>query len=161
MSESLLTDPVVVDGSVGPKTTNTAITGRKISLKNALKFTAIIHLTQAVGHATVITPKQSQDVAGTGVKVLANNVFIAANEDVAASDAIVWKTPATSYTVAADVKSKIVMIEIPTQFLDMANGFDCISIDIGASAQATNFASILYVVDYRQSGLPKPTTYTD
>lgn len=68
--------------AVEPKTTNAAITGAYVSLKNVNTATIIVNLTQAVGHATVVSLYQAQDVSRTGAKALSNNVPVWANEDV-------------------------------------------------------------------------------
>lgn len=41
--------------TVEPKTTNATITGAYVSLKNVIRGAVVVNLTQAVGHATVIS----------------------------------------------------------------------------------------------------------
>src|SRR5512139_2770662 len=80
-----------------PRTTNGGFTTDAVSLKNTLKAWLIVHLTQAVGHATAITPRQATDVA-IGTNAVIPAVPIWADEDVAASDALVEQTAAANYS---------------------------------------------------------------
>jgi hypothetical protein len=138
----------VVQG-IQPRTTNGGFTGSYVSLKNALKVWIVVNLTQAVGHATTLTPTQASAVAGTGAKALTNNVNIWANEDTAASDTLVKQTSAKNYSVTADVKNKQVIFEIDPHGLDVANDFDCITLVCADSSQATNIASVTYFIEQK------------
>lgn len=138
--------------AVEPKTTNTAITGAYVSLKNVNTATVIVNLTQAVGHATVISLYQAQDVSGTGAKVLSNNVPVWANEDVSSVDSLIRKADGVSYTVANTAKNKQVVFHIDPAKLDVNDGFTCLNVRIGASTQATNFSSAEYILDSKYSG---------
>jgi hypothetical protein len=140
-------NPVV--RAVAPVTTNTGITGDYISMKNVIRAYIVVALTQAVGHATGIDPVQATAVAGTAVKAFAKTLPIDANEDCAASSVLVAKTPAVTYNVAADVKTKIVIFKIDAEKLDVANGFDCIGVTVDDSSQASNIASINYILEMR------------
>lgn len=135
---------------IQPRTTNGGFTSDWISLKNVKRAYVIVELTQAVGHATLLTVNQATAVAGTGSKALTNNCRVWANEDVAASDTQVRKTDAKNYAVAADIKNKQVIFDIdPAECLDLAGEFDCVSITAADSAQATNFASITAVLEMK------------
>lgn len=139
-----------------PRTTNVAITSTNtnyVSLKLALKASLLISLTQAVGHATVITLRRATGVGGMGAApvgdaaVLAAAVRIWANEDADASDALVAQTAATSYTVTDDIKKKVVVVEFDPQHLDPTEaGYDCVGFTVGDSSQATNFISAVWVL---------------
>ena len=112
MSYSFVEEYKVVDATAGPVTTNGGVTSDWVSLKNAHKAVISLQFTQAVGHATVITLRQAQAVAGIGAKDLAANVPIWANEDTAGDDTLVRKPDGVAYTLAADVKKKQVIIEV-------------------------------------------------
>jgi len=150
--------PVV---GAAPATTNGGITASYISLKNAQKAWIVVVLKQAVGHATAITPKQATAVAGTGAKNFEKDLEIWANEDVATSDALIQKAAAKSYTVANTAKNKLVVFAIDPAKLDTANGFDCIGVSIADSGQATNLASVLYLVESRYPGATAASFATD
>lgn len=139
-----------------PQTTNTAINSKYVSMKNGIVAFVIVHLTQAVGHATPISLYQAQDISGTNAKALVSTIPIWANEDTAAGDALARKTDGVSYAVAADVKNKTVVFQIEANRLDINNGFTTIQARIGASAQASNIASVEILVDnkYEQTTPP-------
>ena len=138
--------------AVEPKTTNAAITGAYVSLKNVNTATIIVNLTQAVGHATVVSLYQAQDVSGTGAKALSNNVPVWANEDVTSGDSLIRKADGVSYTVANTAKNKQVVFHIDPAKLDINESFTCLNVRIGASTQATNFASAEYILDSKYAG---------
>lgn len=138
--------------AVEPKTTNAAITGKYISLKNVINATVIVNLTQAVGHATVVSLYQAKDISGTGAKTLSNNVPIWANEDVSSGDSLIRKTDGTSYTVANTAKNKQVVFHIDPAKLDLNNGFTCLNVKIGASTQATNFVCAGFILYSKYAG---------
>ena len=148
----------IVSLSQGPVTTNGAITTDVVSLKNAIKATVIVDLTQAVGHASVITLKQATDVAaGTNADGPASRIW--ANEDVAASDTLVAQTAALSYTVTNNVKKKQVVFEVDPASL--TDGYDCIYFTIGDSSQATNFANITALIETNYQRATPPAAITD
>lgn len=147
-----------------PATTNGGWTSGYVSLKNAKKVTFLVNMTQAVGHATALTPKQATAVAGTSAKGLTNACEIWANEDTAASDALVRQTAATSYTVSADVKNKTIIFEIePSICMDInaSTPFDCVALTSADSSQATNFASVTAIIEMRYKQATPPTAVTD
>ena len=127
---------------IEPKTTSSAITCDYVSVKNAASVRITVNLTQAAGHATAITPKRATAVDGTGVTTFSRSMRIWANEDTAATDTLVAQTAATSYTVAADVKNKMVVFEIDVR--DFGEAYDVLGCAIAASSEATNFASVTY-----------------
>ena len=135
-----------------PKTTNAAITSNYITLKNAVTATVVINLAQTVGRTTQISLYQAQDIEGTGAKPLANDVPILANEDVGASDTLVRQADGVSYTVANTAKNKQVIFHIDPAKLDINNGFTCLNVRVGASSQATNFASGEFILENKYAG---------
>jgi hypothetical protein len=135
-----------------PVTTNGGVTCDYISMKNVIRAYIICTLTQAVGHATGIDPIQATAVAGTGAKAFAKTLPIWANEDVAASDALVKKTAAVTYNVTNDIKNKKVIFQIDADKLDVANSFDCIGVTVDDSSQATNLVNVEYVLEMRYPG---------
>lgn len=138
--------------AVEPKTTNTAITGAYVSLKNVIRGAVVVNLTQAVGHATVISLYQAKDVSGTDAKPLTNSVPVWANEDVSLGDSLVRKTDGVSYTVGNTAKNKQVVFHIDPARLDVNDGFTCLNVRIGASTQATNFACAEFILDSKYAG---------
>lgn len=138
--------------AVEPKTTNTAITGTYVSIKNVINATVVVNLTQAVGHATEISLYQAKDVSGTDAKLLTNNVPVWANEDVSLGDSLVRKSDGVSYTVEDTAKNKQVVFHIDPARLDVNDGFNCLNVRIGASTQATNFVCAEFILDSKYAG---------
>jgi len=147
----------IVTGSA-PVTTNGGVTCDYISMKNVIRAYIILTFTQAVGHATGIDPVQATAVAGTGAKAFAKTLPIWANEDTAASDALVKKTQAVTYNVAADIKGKKVIFQIDAEKLDVNNSFDCIGVTVDDSLQVTNLVNVEYVLEMRY---PQNSVITD
>ena len=133
--------------AINPKTTNGALTGDYISLKNAKRAWIVLNFTQAAGHATAITVEQATNVAAGGTKAIATVVPIWANEDTAATDTLVRQTDAVAFTVANNIKNKQVVFQIDPSTLDIAGGFDCITVKTAASSETTNFVSAIYIID--------------
>lgn len=138
--------------AVEPKTTNAAITGDYVSLKNVITGTVVVNLTQSVGHATQILLYQAKDVSGTGAKPLTNSVPVWANEDVSLGDSLIRQTDGISYAVANTAKNKQVVFHIDPARLDVNDGFTCLSVRIGASTQVTNFACAEFILDSKYAG---------
>jgi len=138
-----------------------AITGAYVSLKNYAKAYVIVHINQAAANTVAISVEQATTVAGGGSVVITKAVPIWADLDEAASDALVRATDAVNYTTDAGVKHKVIVFEIDPALLNVAGGFDCITVKTGASA-AGNITSALYLlVGARyQKALP-PTAVTD
>lgn len=147
--------------AVEPKTTNAAITGDYVSLKNVITGTVVVNLTQAVGHATQVSLYQAKDVSGTGAKPLTNSVPVWANEDVSLGDSLIRQTDGVSYTVANTAKNKQIVFHIDPAKLDINDGFTCLNVRIGASTQATNFASAEYILDSKYAGDVPSSVVTD
>ena len=101
----------IVDATAGPVTTNGGVIGDYISIKNAGRLYIVCSLTQAVGHATLLTPQRATAVVGSDVTALANNVRIWANEDTASSDTLVLQTAALNFTVNSSVSKKMIIFD--------------------------------------------------
>jgi len=126
-----------------------AITGNYISLKNILKVLVVVQIAQAAVNTVAITIEQSTAVAGTGHTAITQVVPIWSNLDTAASDVLVARTAAVSYTTDAGQKNKIIIFEIDASKLDAT--YDCINVLTGAS-DATNITSAHYICELRYSG---------
>lgn len=136
-----------------------AITGDYISLKNAAHVTVLVHIKQATADQVAITIEQATAVAGTGSKAIAKTVPIYLVADTATSDAWVRQTDAVAYTTSTAAKSKLVAFEINAEDLDVAGGFDCLTVKTAAS-NATNLTSAIYVLSDLRYGSEK-TAITD
>lgn len=130
-----------------------------VSLKNAIRAFIVVHITQGNAATVLLTPNQASAVAGTGKKVIPA-VPIWSNLDTAASDALVERTAAANYTTDAGVKNKIVIFQVDADKLDMANGFDCLSIDTGAS-NAANITEVMFYLEARYAQATPPSAIVD
>ncbi len=141
-----------------PKTTNAALTSQVVTLKNAIKATLTLIFTNAVGFASVPTIKQATDIAA-GTNAAGPVCRVWANEDVAATDALVGQTAAATYTMAADVKNKMIVFEIDPATL--TDGYDCVYCTIATSSQATNFVSGEWMIETNFRQTTPPTAILD
>lgn len=133
-------------------------TGGYRSLRNALKAYLVAEVNQGNAATVQFTPLQAKDSSGTGSKAIAA-VPIWLNDDTSSSDALVVQAAAANFTTDATIKDKIVIFEIePEAALDLANGFNHIALQTGASNSANVTSSKLYILQAIQ-GASAPTTY--
>ncbi len=120
-------------------------TGAWVSLKSANRAWVLVYIDQGNAATVAISINQASAVAGTGSKVITNTVPIWANQDGAAS-VFTRATDAVNFTTSAAVKKKLVIFEIDPASLDVAGGFDCITVITGAS-NAANITSALLLLE--------------
>jgi hypothetical protein len=135
-------------------------TGDWVSLKNAKMCWVVLNITQGNAATIAISINQASAVAGTGSKAITLTVPIWANLDTAASDTLVRRTDAVSYTTDAGVKNKHVVFQIDPATLDLANGFDCIAVITGASNVA-NITGGNYIIETRYAQATPPAAIID
>ena len=135
-------------------------TGDYVSLKNALCAWVEVAITQGNAATIALTIEQASAVAGTGSKAITNTVPIWANLDTAATDTLVRRTDAVSYTTDAAVKNKMVIFQIDPAQLDVANGFDCITVKTGASNVANLTGARYWIQTAYQQATP-PSAIAD
>ena len=138
-----------------------AITGDYVSLKNTGLCIVVVHVNQANAATMAISIQQATAVAGTSTKVITVAVPIWANEDCATSDTLVAQTAAVNFTTSAAVKQKVVVFAIDPATLDLANGFDCITVITGASNAANITSAMYYLVNYRYQQATPPAAISD
>ena len=129
--------------AIAPAAGGSALTGDYISLKNG-PVAVVVHITQGNAATVALTIEQATAVAGTSSKAITTTVPIFSNLDCAAGDTLTRRTAAVSYTTDAGVKHKIVVFEINPRDLDVANGFDCITVKAAAS-NAANILAAQYI----------------
>ncbi len=148
----------IVQGK-SPTTTTGGFTADYVSLKNVHRAWVIVELTQAVAHATVVSLMRATAVAPTGATAVTETVPIWENEATGTSDTLVRQTDAASITLTADAENKtVVMLIDPAKLTDT---FDCIAAKLSDSSQATNFASVTYLLETRYAQATPPTAITD
>jgi hypothetical protein len=143
-------------GVLDPAADAAGRTGLYISKKNVQRLFLLAYITQGNAATVKLTPTQASAVAGTGAKALTGTCRIWANED-AAAQTFTRQTDAKDFTTSAALKDKIVIFEITGAELDVANGFDCVTIATGAS-HAANITSVIALVDGRYSVVPSVIT---
>lgn len=144
---------------LGPAADAAGRTGTWVSLKNALRAFIVVHITQGNAATVQLDPQQASAVAGTDAKALSNNCQIWHDQDLAAGNVFTRATDAKTFTTSAAVKHKCVVFQIDPALLDVANGFDCITLVTGASNAANITSAMLYVVPrYAEAGAPSYLT---
>ncbi len=118
-----------------------------VSLKNYRRCQIIIVIADGTTvTGTAVTLKQATAVAGTGEKALGFTRMLA-NTDYAASKTMVETAVAnnTFTTQAVNSKDSVYVIDVDSDSLDAANGFDCLRVDAtGHAATASRGCVVLY-----------------
>jgi hypothetical protein len=130
-----------------------AMAAKYVSMKNYKHLTILIQTGAWAGGTAAVTLSQATAVAGTGAKALA---FDKQWNDVAASGTLV-ETAVTSDTFNLGTANKIYAIEIDADKLDMANGFDCVSLAVASPGANADFYGVTYILSgarYRQATPP-------
>jgi hypothetical protein len=117
------------------------------SLKNFRKVRITISIADGTTvTGTAITLKQATAIAGTSEKALAFTRMLA-NTDYQASKTMV-ETAVTSNTFTTQTtnsKDSLYIIDVDSDMLDVANGFDCFRVDgTGHAATASRGVVVLY-----------------
>ena len=135
-------------------------TGDYVSLKNAVIAFVEVAITQGNAATVALTIEQATAVAGTASKVITNPVPIWSNLDTVATDTLVRRTDAVNLTTDAGIKNKQVVFQIDPALLDIAGGFDCITVKTGASNVA-NLTGARYWIQTRYPQATPPAAITD
>lgn len=129
---------LIPDGSDG------AAAGDYVSLKHYKRWAIILQVNNATTvTAGAVTLKQATAVAGTAAKALAFTKMWA-NLDTGATDTLV-ETAVTSNTFDTDdtdAKNQMYVMEGTSDDLDVANGFDCMTIGVAAAIDASTTSAI-------------------
>ena len=151
-----------VTGCAPAALTSTAGDGDYISMREYARLTVIISVLNGntvTGGA--VTLKQASDVAGTGEKALGFSTMWA-NTDAGASDTLVSTAVTSDTFTTSTTNSKILMyvIEVSARELDIANGFDCVRVDVASMANAVG--TVIYMLSgARQKPVIARTAITD
>lgn len=147
----MLIDKIKIVEALTPQTNAGALVGDYISLKNVNKAYVLVEIQQANAATVAITIEQDTTIGISASKAITVAVPIWSNLDCAASDLLVARTAAVSYTTDNGVKHKLVLFEIDPTTLDIANGFDCICVKV-AGSDVANIVGAQYILDLRYSG---------
>ncbi|NLW80516.1 MAG: hypothetical protein GXY42_02425 [Desulfovibrionales bacterium] len=146
-----LIEKVKIVEAIAPQA-GAAITGDYVSLKKAGHVTVVVDIAQGYADPVAITIEQATKVDGTGSKPLAVDVPIYLVADAATSDAWVRQTDDVEFTTSATLKHKLVAFEIDASALDVAGGFDCVTVKTAAS-NALNLTQAYYVLSDLRYGV--------
>lgn len=140
----------LVESLLAPAADAAGRTGIYKTLKGAHRASIVFKVNQGNAATILVTPLQASAVAGTGSKALSADCPIFVKLDDAAG---AWTrvADAKNYTTDAGVKVKYVRFDIDPSKLDVANGFDCISVSTGASNAANITSADLIVGPTRYS----------
>lgn len=154
---TLVENAAIEVAAVPIDTTGAAVDGDYVSLKNYGHLTIIIAQGAWAGGTPAVTLNQATAVAGTGAKALG---FDYRWTKVAISGTTFTKTAVTSDTFDLPaVANTINVIEIDASDLDVANGFDCVSLQIESPGANADLISAFYILSqprYAQATLPDP-----
>jgi|2_EtaG_2_1085320.scaffolds.fasta_scaffold00208_26 hypothetical protein len=146
MSKQLI-DITKIVTAFGPVDVDSVPTEDWVSLKNADRITIVLMAGVLAGGAgSAVTLLQATTVAGGSSKALAFDT-VYQKEGTLTTSSTLAKTDVTSDTFTMGTSASIYVIEINASQLDIANGFDCIRVDVAASAGSNAFiVSGLYVL---------------
>jgi hypothetical protein len=130
-----------------------------LSLKNANRAWVVYYINQGNAATVLLTIQQASAVAGTGSKAItATRIWTKLDE---AFTDYTQQTDAVNFTTDAALKKKFVVFEIdPIRALDLANDFDCIRAQTGAS-NAANITSAVLIIQPRHAGVVIPSPLVD
>lgn len=120
--------------------TTASVTTDAVSLKNAVMAWIVVHLQQAVGHATLFTPMRTTAV-GTGGAVLANVVPVWYGNVSTTSNAIARQADALNYTMGA-VPTGDVYIIFQIDPANLGSTYDCVYLTTNAGGDGTSFMEV-------------------
>jgi hypothetical protein len=141
--------------------TGAAGTGAYISLKNAGHVTIVIQTGAWAGGTAAVTLKQATAIAGTANKALS---FGTQYTNVAGTTTdLLTATAVASDTFNLSAANATHVIEVDAASLDIANGFDCLSLQVASPGANADLYAAFYVVDgpLRYAGVTPPSAITD
>ena len=103
---------------------------------------------------------QAKDSSGTGSKAIAASPIWLQNNALV-TDVLAQQTAAANFTTDAALQDKLIIFEIlPEAALDVANGFNHIAVQTGASNAANvTRAELVYLAATKALGASQPTTF--
>lgn len=129
-----------------------------VSMKNYTNLTIMILTGAWAGGTAAVTLKQAQAIAGTGTKALN---FESYWDDLTTSGTLVKKA-AVSNTFNLGAANKLFVIEVDARMLDIAGGFDCVSLAVASPGANADFYAVGYVLHgSRYQGDQPPSALVD
>ena len=143
-----------VFGAVPKSYSSAAMTAQYVSMKNYGHLTIIITTGAWAAGTAAVTLAQATAIAGTGTKALAMAYYWLGT---LTDDALV-KTAVTSDTFNLSAASKLVVIEVDAEDLDVDNGFDCVTLEVASPGANADFYNVVYVLSQPRYSQPTPPT---
>jgi len=149
--------------AISPISLFSSRTGLYVSLKNTNKAYCVIQISKLNTQAApTIYPFQATAVAGTGAKVFstANPLDCWLSNAVSSDDTLTKQTAGANFATAASSGTQQCIIAIEPGSMDLANGFDCLGIQISATT-SSDIVSAQYWLDMRYAESDTPTVLAD
>lgn len=138
--------------------TGAAMAAKWISLKHYTNLTIIILTGAWAAGTAAVTLAQATAVAGTGTKALN---FVDYWDDETASGTLVKKA-AVANTFDLDTALKMYVIEVDARMLDVAGGFDCVTLAVASPGANADFYGVAYLLHgSRYQGAAQPSALLD
>ena len=137
------------------------ITCDYVSLKHINMAWIVCHFLQAAGDATVVNPYRATAAATpAGGVAIAHNAPHWLNANIATNDTLVRGADGTTATLDATLGAhQLLIFQIdPAQLGDT---YDCMSLVISNSGEATNFVCVEYYLETRYGQATPPAAITD
>jgi len=152
MGRSLLEDLGIATGVITVDADTAAVTGDYVSMKGYNRLLILIQVAAWPADTAAVTVEQSTVVAGSDSKELA---FTKSYSKTGLVDALWTAATVTSNTfnIASNVDNELYAIEILASDLDVANGFDCVTIKVADPGTASSMFGVTYILsEPRYSG---------
>jgi hypothetical protein len=138
--------------------TGAAMADAYVSLKNYGTLTIKISTGAWAGGTAAVTLTQATAVAGTGAKAIA---FTDYWDDVTTTGTLVKKA-AVSNTFNLATANKSYVIHVDDRMLDVAGGFDCVTLAIASPGANNDFYNVEYILgDARYQQATPPSALVD
>lgn len=129
-----------------------------VSLKNYQTLTIKISTGAWAGGTAAVTLSQATAVAGTGAKALA---FTDYWDDLTTTGTLAKKA-ATSNTFNLGTANKSFVIHVDASMLDVAGGFDCVTLAVASPGANADFYAVEYILsDVRYAQATPPSALVD
>jgi hypothetical protein len=138
-------------------TNDAALEGDYVNVANAGKLVIVVESKGGHASASALTIEQATTAAGGSSKAITKSVSIYSNLDTTATDTLVRRTDAVSYSTGATNANKLVVFVLDPATLDIAGGFKWITVKAGISNVGNIVSAQYFLVDHRYQDATPPT----
>lgn len=158
MYEHLVEKYKFIRGAEPKSYSGAAMADAYVSMKNYGVLTIRISTGAWAGGTAAVTLSQATAVAGTSAKALN---FVDYWDDTTTTGTLVKKA-ATSNTFNLGTANKSYVIHVDDRMLDLANGFDCVTLSVASPGANADFYSVEYILsDARYQQATPPSALVD